>query len=149
MSQAQDISEQVTLFDYLKHIGYLDISESNLPINISCPTHIDNKPSMRLYSPKNRDGYCFSCGTSYNSFQMHRKLNDLDYYETVQYFLENFEINLSNTAEKQRENIKTNTKIIEFSKKAIPLIRTLDLTERAIRFRELEVKIFEKSRGTK
>lgn len=93
MSPHQYISELVPLADYMQQeLGY-DIHR--LPQQVSCPLHTDRKPSMRLYYPKDRGGYCFSCGKSYTSFQLHQKLYNLSYPETIEQMTKIFNIDLS------------------------------------------------------
>lgn len=93
MSPAQYISQQVPLADYLEqHLSY---NIYRLPLQISCPLHTDRKPSMRLYAPKEKDGFCFSCGKSYTSFQMHQAIYSLSYKDTVKQLAEMFNIDLT------------------------------------------------------
>lgn len=93
MSPSQYLSQKIPLADYLEH--HLNHNVYRLPLQISCPLHTDKKPSMRLYAPKEKDGFCFSCGKSYTSFQMHQSLYDLSYRETMEQLAEMFEIDLS------------------------------------------------------
>lgn len=87
------INLQVPLADYLeKELNY---KIHRLPQSVSCPMHEDKKPSMRLYNPKERGAYCFSCGKAYTTYSVHRGLNNWSFKEIVNYFIENYNVDLS------------------------------------------------------
>lgn len=77
------IKATLPLLDYLNEYHNLGIGERELPKNISCPLHRDNKPSLRLYSPKTNEGYCFSCGKAYDAITMHQHIRGISYGEAV------------------------------------------------------------------
>ena len=93
----KQIDNQVTLYRYLTEHLQLDIP-TKLPTSISCPLHKDNKPSLRLYSPDNRGGYCFSCGKSYNAISMHQAYYSLTFNETLNQLVELFNLTDLKTA---------------------------------------------------
>lgn len=114
MTPAQYISQQVPLADYLEQ--HLDYKIHRLPQQISCPLHADRKPSMRLYAPKEKDGFCFSCGKSYTSFQMHQQLYSLSYKDTMQQLSEMFSLDMS------RYDKAEKTEFYLSDKKVAPLV---------------------------
>lgn len=77
------IKATLPLLDYLNEYHNLGVGERELPRNISCPLHRDNKPSLRLYSPKTNEGYCFSCGKAYDAITMHQHIRGISYGEAV------------------------------------------------------------------
>lgn len=110
ISYRDAINSAITLLDYLNANNLTEhtISENHLPLSISCPLHIDRKPSFRLYRPADRGGYCFSCGKAYTAFSMHQALNNTSYEETIEYFMNEpaFQYaNLSNLKDKAYKGI--------------------------------------------
>ena len=84
------VIQKVTLLDYLNKVLGLNIKQDSLPKNISCPTHKDNKPSLRLYSPAQNQGYCFSCGKAYNAITIHQALTNSSVAEAIDYLQKTF-----------------------------------------------------------
>ena len=113
----EQVQSAVTLLDYLNHIGN-PITEAELPRNISCPLHTDRKPSLRLYAPAHRGGYCFSCGKSYTAITMHQSLRGITAREALQELMDIFSLQSLDTQEQQEQqpqvsNAELATKIKE------------------------------------
>lgn len=102
------VIQKVTLLDYLNKVLGLNIAQASLPKNISCPTHKDNKPSMRLYAPAQNQGYCFSCGKSYNAISIHQALTNASVSETIEYLQKTFGF----VIDKKQDNHKATHKSI-------------------------------------
>lgn len=146
------INNLVSLLDYLNDNNITDFKESQLPLSISCPLHTDRKPSFRLYRPKDKGGYCFSCGKAFTAFSIHRALNNISYRETVQYFVDTYpELEIesllkqaSNSGEDITRKSKSNSaiayKLSEVSHKMIEYVRNSE--DRKSDFREMERRIF-------
>lgn len=128
-----------SLYDYLRDYQGLTLSERQLPLNISCPLHTDNKPSLRLYSPKDRDGYCFSCGKSYGSVSMHAALTGATAYEANRELADFLGIELDDSLEGERE-YKTSTKLVDIARE-VKVIKSLPESKLKKNFRILERKI--------
>ena len=93
---ANQIDKSIAISDYLAQ--ELDISIPYLPISISCPLHKDEKPSMRLYKPKERGAYCFSCGRAYTTSFIHAKLNPhLNFTQALRDLMKKFNIQILET----------------------------------------------------
>lgn len=84
------INEKVSLADYLSRGLNYSIGDNDLPKSVSCPLHKDEKPSLRLYYPKDRGGFCFSCGRSLTAFYVHKELSNDSFSECVRFFIQNF-----------------------------------------------------------
>ena len=63
-------------------VRFLNISPEKLGCNISCPFHEDKKPSLRIYTNKNRF-VCFSCGASGMPIDFIIKLKECDFKTAV------------------------------------------------------------------
>lgn len=153
----QIINNNISLLEYLNthQLTPNTIKESQLPIQISCPLHKDNKPSFRLYRPKENGGYCFSCGKAYTAFSMHQALNGTSYKDTINYFKQAQEfqyLNLSQLIDNAKnsnydsESAQTKylrTKELSDSVKIVfKHIKKLENEDLAKNFRELEKRIF-------
>lgn len=116
---ASIISDNVSLVDYLSRgLGY-SVSDSDLPRSVSCPLHKDEKPSLRLYYPKDRGGFCFSCGKSLTSFYVHRLVSNDSFSDSVRYFLNNFSdlVSLEDIEKEDHINARGGRGIGDFKKK--------------------------------
>lgn len=91
------VRARLPLLDYLNDSLNMGIAESSLPKSISCPLHTDNKPSLRLYNPKENGGYCFSCGKAYDSISMHSHLHGISYFEAMKQLAQDLNISLDIT----------------------------------------------------
>lgn len=154
----QIINNNISLLEYLNthQLTQNTIKESQLPIQISCPLHKDNKPSFRLYRPKENGGYCFSCGKAYTAFSMHQALNETSYKETIEYFKQAPEfqyLNLSQLIDKAKsdnyDSEYAQTRYLrtrELSDSVKIVFRHIKKIENEIdlarHFRELEKRIF-------
>lgn len=90
-----EIKDKLPLVDYLNDYLSARIDERSLPKNVSCPLHKDNKPSLRLYTPKENGGYCFSCGKAFDAISLHKELNGLKFYEAVEELARDLKIEIS------------------------------------------------------
>ena len=101
------IKERLSLIDYLNNYQGVRIDERSLPKNISCPLHKDNKPSLRLYSPKENGGYCFSCGKAYDAISVHKELNGLDYGTALRELARDLNIEVTSSPRVDKSKFKT------------------------------------------
>lgn len=139
MGVVAQIREALPLLDYLNQYQGLGISESELPKNISCPLHKDNKPSMRLYRPKENGAYCFSCGKAFDAISMHQALNGMEYKDAVKELAKGLGIKGEYTPrfEGQRqaelvEAIKANTALLKEPRYKGKMARNFDIFARKV-----------------
>lgn len=118
---SDQINARLPLLHYLNNYLHLNIDEHTLPRNISCPLHTDNKPSMRLYTPLDRGGYCFSCGKAYNAISVHAQLQGISYYEAMQQLAKDLNITIDASPKKLKQD-KTN-ELIEIITQSMSYIR--------------------------
>lgn len=132
-------SDEVSLIDYLNDVLGMNIDKAYLPRNISCPLHTDKKPSLRLYSPENRDGYCFSCGKYYSAITIHQAMTGCNVYEANKYIAETFNIDISSD-DKESGSFNSNIELLIAVRQNVELIRTKPNIHK--NFRILEKKAF-------
>ena len=114
-------------------------------MNVSCPLHKDIKPSLRIYAPATRGGYCFSCGKAYTSASMHQALTQCSHAELKAYFEAHFSLNLSHATHTPTKQVNH----AKIAKIVAPLAYNHitaqpDITKRLNNFIKLESYIFNK-----
>lgn len=117
---ADIINDKVPLVDFLSRgLGY-SLSDNDLPKSVSCPLHKDEKPSLRLYYPKERGGFCFSCGRSLTSLYTHKFLSGDSFNECVKYFLNNFSdyVSLEDIESREHRDSRSYKGLGDFNKKS-------------------------------
>lgn len=121
----EKINREIPVVDFLnQELGY---GVGAIPMNVSCPFHKDNKPSMRLYSPKERGAYCFSCGKSYNTFDIAKYTYSLQGIEGVKQTIDRlsrvFNIKLELSEEVEADFEYNNKEVASLISKVFTLAR--------------------------
>lgn len=116
------VRARLPLLSYLNEYLNMGIAESSLPKNISCPLHRDNKPSMRLYTPIENGGYCFSCGKAYDAISMHSSLHGISYFEAMKQLARDLNISLDITWLEPKG--KAESELVELVKHNMQYIKT-------------------------
>jgi len=98
------------LIDYVKKISLIEVIKYyDIKISkryILCPFHEEKTPSARLYEETNT-GYCFGCHKLFDSIEIVKKMENLDFEKAVMFLYRNF----SEQIFYNKENIKNDLRV--------------------------------------
>lgn len=102
--------------------------------SVSCISHSDKNPSLRVYAEPGRHSFCFTCGKTYTPYSMLRILTGFDFSDLVSYLQENYGLTIPGDLGSDESDTRDNKEIamrIRCIKKYMN-VRLLNLLQRAL-----------------
>ena len=93
------------MFEYVKKIPILSVIEYyGLPLKkgyLLCPFHNEKTPSAKIYEEENT-GYCFGCHKIFDSIELVRKFENLNFEKAIFFLYQNFTTKHTNNIKKNK-----------------------------------------------